>query len=526
MNTFYRDAVAKHGSYRKAAVATGIPRTTFFDRWKKELATEKFEKAVAAPSVVKFTKKDVKKYIFTCAVRNAPVHSDFLNNLIAYADHIGAELRIGPLTSTARQRFADLDPEEFDDDVYGFLSDEPVVIGDRVRFSPELNLTPTCVKPLEGLQAYTKRLWGVFPHTKISLETVATHKERETKVNVTTGAVTRAMYSPTKAGFRAKFDHIFGAVVVEVDERGQWIRHVQPRDDTDGTFYDLDNVVSGGKVATNTGVEALVYGDIHIEQLNPCVATATWKYNSRTPSFYKSLVDILKPKLQVFHDLMDFTSINYHEMGDFFKRYQKYITATDNLIEAFESAREFLDYVTTLAPTNIVVDSNHDYFLNKWLLKFDPAYTGDMQNAQMFYRLKCRALELLAEDKQFSLLGTALNELFSPIKRDCKFLGPDDSYEVMGVELGWHGHRGANGSRGSRGSFKFVTEKSTTAHLHGPSIMSGSHIVGTSSCLDLGYNQGPSSWSHTHGVLYPHGHRALLTMSDDRFWAGQLHGCY
>lgn len=533
MNTVYRDAVSTHGSYRKAAEAMGIARTTFFDRWKKENASEVFEKKARIGRAIddalgRATKraKATKRYIFTCAVRGAPAHDDFLNNLIAYADEIGAELVIGPLTSTSRQRFADLDEEEFDGACRPYISDDPVVVGDRVRFSPELNLTPTCVKPLEGLAAYTKRLWGVFPHTKVSLETIATHKDRPSKVNVSTGAVTHAHYSPTKAGFRAKFDHVFGAVIVETTQDGQWTRHLTPKDAYDGTFYDLDKMVMGGQVMWNDkGVEALVYGDIHVEKLDVLCGMATWGFGAGKD--YGSLAGLLKPRIQVFHDLCDFTAINYHEMGDFFKRYEKWVKCQEQARDAFVMASEFLKSVRDMGEENIVVDSNHDYFLNKWLLKYDPSQIGDMANAELFYKLKLDVLQQIAKHNHsstgFSTLERGLRLIADAgdICDEFKFLGPDSSHEVMGVELGWHGHRGANGSRGSRGSFKFVTEKSFTAHLHGPSIASGSYIVGTSSDLDLGYNQGPSNWSHTHGILYPHGHRTLITMSAGKFWADQ-----
>lgn len=522
MSTFYQDAVTKHGSYRKAAVALKMKRTTFFDSWKKEKATEVFQRKASAGMASAVGKNKVKRYIFTCAVRGAPAHTDFLNNLVAYADKIDADLIIGPLTSSSRQRFADLDEEEFDGALHSFLSDDPIVVGDRVRFCPELNLTPTCVKPLEGLQTYTKRLWGVFPHTKVSLESVSTHKDRPSKVNVSTGAVTHAFYSPNKAGFRAKFDHVFGAVIVEVTDNGQWIRHLTPKDEDDGTFYDLDTVVRDGTVGWHQGVEALVYGDIHVEKLDPQCALATWGIGSRDEN-HIPLATLLAPRIQVFHDLMDFTAINYHELGDFFKQYQKWLSCNEQARNGFHQAALFLAEVAPLSQERIVVDSNHDYFLNKWLLKYDPGDTGDMVNAELFYKLKLDAIQQMVIGKPFSMLerGIRLTTGADDTCDACEFLGPDDSFEVMGVELGWHGHRGANGSRGSRGSFKFITEKSTTGHLHGPSINSGSHIVGTSSSLDLGYNQGPSNWSNTHSILYPHGHRTLITMSDNKFWAYQ-----
>jgi hypothetical protein len=186
------------------------------------------------------------------------------------------------------------------------------------------------------------------------------------------------------------------------------------------------------------------------------------------------------------------------------------------------------------------VDSNHEYFIRKWLLNFDPAKCEDFDNIELFYTLKLAVLKDLrgdnlrsCGDQGFSfielLLKTVagLKDSVNYSEDDLKmleeftFLRTDESYEIMNTECGWHGHAGPNGRRGSKHAFKFVTEKSTIAHLHSPSIESGCHVVGTSTKLDLGYNQGPSSWAHTHGIIYPHGGRTLVTMSDGKFWATQ-----
>ena len=532
MATTYRDLVAKHGSYRRAAKATGIPRTTFFDRWKKESATTSFSQKLDRVKTAEVGKNKVKRYIFTCAVRGAPVHADFLANLEAYAVEIGAELIIGPLTNSNRQRYADVDEEEFDDAVRLYISDDPLVIGDRVRYSPECNLTATCVKPLQGLQTFTKRMWGVFPHTKICLESIPTHKDRPTKLNVTTGAVTHGHYSPTKAGFRAKFDHVYGAVVVEVTDKGAWMRHISPSNDSDGTFFDLGYKVERRKVGGYGGVEAIVYGDIHVEKLDPACSLATWRYQPSpveqpVPKQFVSLVELLQPRTHVFHDLLDMTAINYHDIRNMFKRYERYCTAEeDNLVYMIHKARWFLEHVYQTGEREsemVVVDSNHDHFLDKWLLDFNPEVTGDLTNAIEFYKLKAAVLETIRDRGELGRLELALR-LFTgdtDIYDEVRFLEADESYELFGIELGWHGHRGSNGSRGSRGSFKFVTEKSVTAHIHSAWIDSGSYIVGTASNLDLGYNEGPSSWSHTHAIIYPNGMRSLVTMSDNKFWSDQ-----
>lgn len=530
-STVHMTALAQHGTVRKAADALGIPRSTFYDNLSRERAALAAIQHAEEPLIDPVRSNRPRYYIFTCAVRGARIHDDFFANLRAYAKHLGAELVVGPLTSVGKQRYADYDPKEFDPEVVDYISQEPIIIGDRLRFSPELNLSPTMVKPLQGLQTYTKRMWGIFPHTKISLETVATHKDRPTKFIATTGACTHPYYSPTKAGFRAHFDHVHGAIIVEVTKKGVWFRHLTPANELDGTFYDLGHVVRGGKVAWNDdGVKALVYGDIHVEKLDFDVARATWGYALPKTCLerFTPLVEHCRPEVQVFHDLMDMTAANYHELDNVFKRFDLSYNDPHNarIEENFVSVFSFLDHVIRQSDESIVVDSNHEYFIDKWLQKLNPAIREDFENIEYYYRLKLAYLEWIKEGKPGSFLGMVMQVFADDESRklimDCvRFLSPDESFEVENIECGWHGHRGPNGRRGSKHAFKFVTEKSTIGHLHSPSIESGCHVVGTSSKLDLGYNAGPSSWAHTHGIIYPHGGRTLVTMSDNKFWAMQ-----
>lgn len=524
-STIHIEALKAHKSVRKAAAAMGLKRSTFFDNLNREKQAIATIQNIEEPIIDPVRHNRPRYYIFTAAVRGAKVHTEFFENLKVYAKHLGAELVVGPLTSTGRQRYAEYDPKEFDPALVDYISDEPIVIGNRIRFSPELNLSPTMVKPLQGLQTYTKKEWGVFPHTKISVDTVPTHKDRPAKFIATTGAVTHPYYTPTKAGYRAHFDHVHGAVIVEVTKKGVWFRHLVPANEIDGTFYDLGYRVAKGRVDWNeSGVHALIYGDIHAEKLDPQVALATWGIGSKSETF-TSLAAHLEPQVQVLHDLMDMSAANYHELDNLFKRYERWWDRENHVRSDFDVALSFLKKVEQFAHETVIVDSNHEYFIEKWLLKFDPSMKEDFENIDDFYTLKLALLKSIRDGRPYSMLETLLRAYYGEeedeLFKQLTFLKPDDSYEIDNIECGWHGHRGPNGRRGSKNAFKFVTEKSTIAHLHSPSIDSGCHVVGTSTKMDLGYNQGPSSWSHTHGIIYPHGGRTLITMSDGKFWATQ-----
>jgi hypothetical protein len=75
-----------------------------------------------------------------------------------------------------------------------------------------------------------------------------------------------------------------------------------------------------------------------------------------------------------------------------------------------------------------------------------------------------------------------------------------------------HGHLGPDGKRGNAANLVVVGTRANTAHSHRACIKLGLYVAGTSSELRMGYNQGPSSWSHSHIVTYPNGKRTIITM--------------
>jgi hypothetical protein len=105
-----------------------------------------------------------------------------------------------------------------------------------------------------------------------------------------------------------------------------------------------------------------------------------------------------------------------------------------------------------------------------------------------------------------------------------RFLREDESFVVChsyagGVENGMHGDLGPNGARGSIRAFARMGRRANVAHSHSAGIFNEVYQAGTSSMLDLGYNRGPSSWSHTHIVTYPEGTRSMVTLWKGRWRA-------
>ena len=105
------------------------------------------------------------------------------------------------------------------------------------------------------------------------------------------------------------------------------------------------------------------------------------------------------------------------------------------------------------------------------------------------------------------------------IKSDTIFLEEDDSFIVHGIEQGLHGHRGPNGARGNAKGFRSIGRKVNIGHSHSAGIIDGVYVAGVSGLLDMDYNKGPSSWSHSHILTYTNGKRTIITMKNGKWRA-------
>lgn len=97
---------------------------------------------------------------------------------------------------------------------------------------------------------------------------------------------------------------------------------------------------------------------------------------------------------------------------------------------------------------------------------------------------------------------------------EVRTLGLNESFVIEGIECGMHGDIGPNGARGSIRNLRRIGIRSFVGHSHTPGIEEGCYQVGTSSRLKLEYNNGPSSWLNTHGLIYPSGKRTLINIID------------
>lgn len=456
----------------------------------------------------------VNHYLFTCAQNNTKVWQPFWQNLTAYAQHLGADIHISRFTYQKRalgaqgdkkvatkEAFAEAEDFWWDDVLAPYFSDTRQKVAPGLVWVGDMNILPTASNPLSGLQTYTGTDSSIFPHVKLALESVP-----DSKMVYTTGTVTKRNYVQRKAGLKAELHHVYGALLVEVDDKGRWWAR-QINADKTGAFYDLTTRVAGGKITQGYNAEAVVWGDIHCATLTDTNRRLGWGKGG--------ILDTLHPKTQFFHDVMDFHGPSHHAVKNPHEMFRRHCGGFLDVRNEVVGLCKFLRYSARDWCQSVVVRSNHDEHLERWLREQNGL--KDPLNAQFWLAMNNRIYAAIADGREIEGLSEAVQEV-NP-QPGVRFLQQDESCRVAGIECGIHGHAGPNGSRGTPRGLTKIGDKAITGHTHSAGIIDGVYTVGMSGHLKPDYVKGPSSWSTTHCVVYPNGKRTLVTVKDGRWWA-------
>ena len=441
-----------------------------------------------APSI-KPTKQTL---VITAAVNDTPVHTPFLRALEAFCAHRDAQLVVIPL----RYKNPTSDRENSREytwpaSVLPYLTDTRVKVCPGLQILADIKTQPTAVNPLSGMDTITGQDCGIFGHTRVALHSVPTRGHELPKLLTTTGAVSVPQYSDSNAGKKGEFHHVIGAVVVELDGDLFHMRHVCAG--SDGSFIDLDTKWTRSGPVKAPPALALILGDVHAERADPQAMSAA-----------KQMQALLKPKKLVLHDVLDFGSASHH--NGFFERFRRRVSGTDKVVEELKLTAKVIDGLYKPHQQTVIVSSNHNDHLARWLA--DHRNGEDVQNAAIYHKAKATILAKIAETFQIPhIFGAIMGPM---LKKPALFLGDSDSLTVSGIELGYHGDKGANGARGSAKSFDRIGAKTIIGHSHSPAIVGGCYQTGTASLLNMGYNVGPSSWLHSNVVVYASGKRTHI----------------
>lgn len=464
-----------------------------------------------------------KRYILTVAQNNTKVHPEFWQTLERMSKQLDARLMVGRLTYNKNgwQRVTKesdtVDGKEslwWDPKVLAYVQDEQVKLAKDLVFCGELDILPTMQFPLTGLDNYTGTNSAIIPHVKMQMRSLATMKHEDAKLLYTTGTVTLRNYIQRRQGQLAEYNHIYGALYVEVDDQGDWFVR-QLNSDDNGIVYELNRAwgPTWDSPSIEFGRPLVNLGDIHIEKSSPDAMQGAMSM----------LVD-LNPEAIFLHDLIDFTPRNHHNLKDNHFLVAQQAWNRDSVEKAMQVAGLWLAAMQNAFPDTMfyVVKSNHDEALGKWV-KSGSGFP-DPKNLRYWHELNAECLRNIEQGKPFdvfvySLVKGAIDGQMPINLEKVHFVQADESVLINGIEYGMHGHYGPDGARGNPKSFRQIGRRANTGHTHSAGIVDGVWTAGVLGSLDQGYNVGPSSWSHSHIITYPNGKRTIVTQRGKKWRA-------
>lgn len=468
---------------------------------KKDIESEQF--LIAKEKKFDKTKK---RFIITYAQNATKVHTKFFENIKTYADFIDADIHViagrykNPTSVWSKQQEND---EWWDELVVSYLDANRHNIHKYVSILSDVKIQPTAVNPMTGMQGLSGINSCIFGSPKVQMEMIPVLEGNKPKMMLTTGAVTLKNYTDSKAGKKGEFHHTFGFAIVEIKDNDTFFIRQVTANDTTGSFTDLIYRVENNEVNKINKFEGIVLGDIHCGKEDDLVITQTEK-----------LMEKYKPKHVVLHDIFDGNSINHHEMKDPFIQYGKEINNSNNLKDEIDYMLTFLDKFKKYKNV-VIVRSNHDDFLDRWLKNEDWKKQPTPKNSVLYMELSSKLLKQYATntDSVKGIIPELINEKYP----EYITLGRNSSYKIKGYECGLHGDIASNGSRGSVENFRKLNTKMIVAHSHSPSRKDGFICVGTSTKLRIGYNIGPSSWLQSHVLIHEDGRAQHINFINGEF---------
>ena len=452
----------------------------------------------ATPDVLKGTdsRELTKKiHLITCAQNATPIHKVMWENMKLYADHLDAEIHVIPTRyKNPTSVFTDSKEDWWVEELHPYLDTTNHNVCKDLVILGGFKVQPTAAYPLKELNAITTGRSAIVGHPKMHLESVPVLEGENKQKLWSTGSLTVENYTDSRAGAKGKSHHTFGFIIVEMDGDDFHIRHVPVCED--GTFQDLWFKVDGS-VTICDKIRTLVLGDAHFGDHSDDKIDASI-----------TLAHQLVPEHVVLHDNFNGHSVNHHEAKDGVKAFHRINNKRHLLSTEIEEMFAMLHWMTQELGSSkfVVVRSNHDAFLDRYLV--DRNWKDDAANADWY--AEC-LLVLLRDENCKGVIPYLIEKEFGD-RIIC--LGRDDSYRPGEYQLANHGDLGTNGSKGSPLQYSKLNTKQITAHTHTPTRINGLLVAGTSTKLRVGYNVGPSSWSHADVIEYLNGKGTHIIYND------------
>jgi hypothetical protein len=429
--------------------------------------------------------KNKKRFLITWGQNNTKVHKKFFNNMEAYAEYLGADIHV----IAGKYHLGDGEDIMWDSAITPYLDANTHDIHKFLSIESGVPILATAVNPLSGLAGFGGNKSTIFGHPKVQMETVPVLEGERPKVMMTTGACTVPNYTNSKSGAKGIFHHTMGFIVVEIKDDNTFFMRQVTALEGNGSFSDLFLNVKDGQVTKIDEIAACILGDIHYGQHEERVITSTHE-----------MLEKIKPKHVVLHDVFDGLAISHHEIKNPFIQYGREMDGTNDLKKEvnlmLDNLASFEKYENV-----VVVKSNHDEVIDKWLISEDWRKQPTMKNAPEYMRYSAILLEQYRTGNVKGVIPALVNERYPKFHT----LDRRKGYKVKGFELGYHGDVANNGARGSLLGFRKLNTKCVVGHYHSPGRKDGALAVGTSTKLRVNYNLGGSSWAHANVLIHNNG---------------------
>lgn len=444
--------------------------------------------------------KSGKRFVITSIQNNTDTNTDFLKSLELFCKHNYAELIVIPLTYE-ENLYSDL-TWNIDEK---YINRDTFSINNMITILGDMNIIATAQNPISTLETLSKGTSLIVPHNQLQMKSLPVTGKAQSIILCSTGTISEKNYPHNKTGRKALFNHSNSAIFLDFESDIYHLR-VLNCDDNNG-FYDISGYYNKDSFTSLEYVEALITGDEHVIVKSDEVMGATYINTD-------SIVNVLKPKIIIRHDVLDCFTISHHHVKDHFIQYSKFKMGFNKIEDELNETIEFIENTTPFDSQTYLVSSNHHDHLKRWLTEADPK--KEPWNAKIFHKLTLLMLETI--EKYDSITSPDPFKLYCEyLNSDIKFIGRTESFKIHDIEVSNHGDRGANGSRGSLSQFSKLADKVVIGHSHTPGIDKGAYCVGCCTSKELEYVSGPSSWMNTHCVIYPNGKRQLINIINGKW---------
>lgn len=451
------------------------------------------------------TTKDVsrsnkrKVFFVTSAVAGDKVHVQALKSVEKFLEEKSAELVIIPIRAHTK-------PLQGQPKIY-----DPILLPYKKSFQTnmivnenlavvDLQINPQQKRPLTGLESVSvqvndteyKKISLIVGSPKQDMKQLPTANDGSCRLLHATGALTLPNYlQDTRVGKIAESEHIMGGLVIKVEGDMFFVSQVQFA--ADGSFIHDGRQYFPNKASKQIVASAFILGDLHPDH-----------GNMEALDLMLGKAKQLGAKNLVLHDWIGGSSVTHHNQG---KMLTKLLNEANSrsLKEEIDITREVFSHISNRLPdVNVfAVESNHTNHVFRYLDEM--RFIRDSANYKLALSMSLAYLEG----------ADPIQKLIDPDSK-VNFLTPNDDLYFDGIQCGNHGHRGPNGKRGGLMDFNNVYNKSITGHSHTPGIIGHAWSVGHTSTERHGYNEGLTSWGLVSAVIYPGGHREMVTIIDGR----------